>query len=93
MNEIFQKTIEKPFSFRGVGLHSGKTSSVKVLPAEANSGINFVRVDLEKDNLIDEYINPTPNQPGLKANYSVAMGFDNKIYSKFPCLFSKRSNY
>ena len=52
MNEIFQKTIEKPFSFRGVGLHSGKTSSVKVLPAEANSGINFVRVDLEKDNLI-----------------------------------------
>ncbi len=52
MNEIFQKTIEKPFSFKGVGLHSGKTSSVKVLPAEANSGINFVRVDLEKDNLI-----------------------------------------
>ena len=47
-----KKTIKRPFSFRGVGLHSGETSSVKVLPAEANSGINFVRVDLKKDNLI-----------------------------------------
>ena len=52
MNEIFQKTIKRPFSFKGVGLHSGEISSVKVLPAEANSGINFVRVDLKKDNLI-----------------------------------------
>ena len=52
MNEIFQKTLAKSFSFKGLGLHSGKTSSVKVLPAAANSGINFVRVDLKKDNLI-----------------------------------------
>ena len=35
----FQKTISKTIIFEGIGLHSGKKASIKLLPAEANSGI------------------------------------------------------
>ena len=52
MQEIYQKTLSKPVSFEGIGLHTGKKSFVKVLPAEENSGITFKRTDLENNNLI-----------------------------------------
>ena len=46
------KTLSKPVSFNGIGLHTGKKSFVKVLPAEENNGITFKRTDLENNNLI-----------------------------------------
>ena len=52
MNEIYQKTLSKKVSFKGIGLHSGKCAQVDILPAEANKGIVFKRVDLIKNNLI-----------------------------------------
>ena len=52
MNEIYQKTLSKKVSFKGIGLHSGKCAKVDILPAEANKGIVFKRVDLIKNNLI-----------------------------------------
>lgn len=52
MEEIYQKTLSKKVSFSGIGLHSGKFAKVDVLPAEANKGIVFKRVDLIKNNLI-----------------------------------------
>ena len=39
MLNIFQKTINKPVSFEGIGLHTGKTSTVKILPSAENQGI------------------------------------------------------
>ena len=57
MSSIYQKTLSKEVSFRGIGLHSGKNSSIKIIPAKENSGIVFKRVDLIKNNII-------------KANYS-----------------------
>ena len=48
----YQKTLSKPVSFNGIGLHTGKKSFVKVLPAEENNGITFKRTDLENNNLI-----------------------------------------
>ena len=53
MLDVFQKTINKPVSFEGIGLHTGKTSSVKILPSVENQGIIFKRVDLKENNLID----------------------------------------
>ena len=50
---IFSKTINKPVSFEGIGLHTGKTSTVKILPSAENQGIIFKRVDLKENNLID----------------------------------------
>ena len=41
------KTISQPaFVISGIGLHSGLTTTVKVLPAEVGAGRYFVRVDL-----------------------------------------------
>ena len=41
-----QKSIQKPIRFQGVGLHSGKEVHVRLLPADCNSGIHFLRTDL-----------------------------------------------
>jgi UDP-3-O-[3-hydroxymyristoyl] N-acetylglucosamine deacetylase / 3-hydroxyacyl-[acyl-carrier-protein] dehydratase len=41
-----QQTIGHPASFSGIGLHSGNRVTMTFLPAPANSGIRFRRVDL-----------------------------------------------
>lgn len=41
-----QQTIAKPIQIDGIGLHTGKAISMSVFPADANHGIQFVRVDL-----------------------------------------------
>jgi len=38
---MFQRTIEKPAAIEGIGLHSGQTQKVELLPAKANAGIIF----------------------------------------------------
>ena len=52
MLEIYQKTLSKKIGFKGIGLHSGKNSEINLLPAPANNGIIFKRVDLKSKNLI-----------------------------------------
>ena len=52
MISIFQKTLQDKVSFSGIGLHSGKTSKINILPAKEDEGIVFKRVDLNKNNLI-----------------------------------------
>ena len=55
---IFQKTISKKVSIQGVGLHSGDTVTLSLLPAKPDSGITFVRKDLNSNNTIkvDPYL-------------------------------------
>ena len=52
MNKIYETTLVKPIFFKGVGLHSGLSSEIKIFPADPNSGINFKRVDVKKNNII-----------------------------------------
>ena len=52
MQSLNQKTLLSPVSFKGIGLHSGLVSNVRLVPAEANSGVIFKRVDIKKNNLI-----------------------------------------
>ena len=52
MYDLYQKTLSKKVKFDGIGLHSGKTSSVNVFPAKEDEGIVFKRVDLNKNNEI-----------------------------------------
>ena len=52
MSIFKQKTISKPITIKGVGLHSGKVASLVIKPANVNNGIIFKRVDLNKDNEI-----------------------------------------
>ena len=46
MSIFKQKTINDIITFHGVGLHSGKNVTIKILPSEPNTGIIFKRVDL-----------------------------------------------
>ena len=57
MNSIYQKTLSKKISFDGIGLHSGLSSKIRVIPAEADHGIVFKRVDLNENNLIKANFN------------------------------------
>lgn len=49
-----QKTIQKEITLKGIGLHTANKVTLILKPAEANSGINFIRTDL-------------PGQPVVKA--------------------------
>lgn len=42
-----QKTLKSTVEIAGVGLHSGKTVNMRLLPGQADSGIVFVRTDLQ----------------------------------------------
>lgn len=42
-----QHTLAASASFEGVGLHTGETAKLRLLPAEPGTGIRFRRVDLE----------------------------------------------
>ena len=50
--DLFQKTISKQTEFKGIGLHSGLESVVKIIPSDENSGIVFKRTDLEQNNIV-----------------------------------------
>jgi len=47
-----QHTIEKTVSIKGIGLHTGKESTLTFHPAPVNHGIKFKRTDLEKPKVI-----------------------------------------
>ncbi|HZH94716.1 MAG TPA: UDP-3-O-acyl-N-acetylglucosamine deacetylase, partial [Flavisolibacter sp.] len=61
MVEEFQHTLQAPTSIKGVGIHSGQTVEMILLPAEPNTGIVFQRVDIageptvkaDVDNVVD----------------------------------------
>lgn len=42
-----QKTLNNTYSFEGKGLHTGTYAHMKVMPAAADTGIRFYRMDLE----------------------------------------------
>lgn len=47
MESKFQKTIERPVSIEGIGLHTGEHCKLILKPAPPNTGIIFIRKDLE----------------------------------------------
>ncbi len=49
----FQKTIKKPATVSGLGLHTGRMVNLTFLPAPENHGIKFKRTDLEGQPVID----------------------------------------
>ncbi len=49
----FQKTIQKPITIKGVGLHTGRKCKATFLPAEPNTGVKFVRTDISGNPTFD----------------------------------------
>ena len=58
---IKQKTIRKEVTFQGFALHTGIKSKLKVIPADSNKGIVFVRKDIKKKNIIKASWNNVSN--------------------------------
>jgi len=53
VSDLFQKTIATQTEFKGIGLHSGLASIVKIIPSDENCGIVFKRTDLKQNNIIN----------------------------------------
>ncbi|MDA9849357.1 bifunctional UDP-3-O-[3-hydroxymyristoyl] N-acetylglucosamine deacetylase/3-hydroxyacyl-ACP dehydratase [Flavobacteriaceae bacterium] len=55
--EIKQTTISKPISLSGVGLHTGQEVKLTFIPAKADNGYTFTRIDLDGNPIIEANIN------------------------------------
>ena len=55
--EIKQTSISKPVSLSGVGLHTGQEVKLTFIPAKADNGYTFTRVDLDGNPIIEANIN------------------------------------
>jgi UDP-3-O-[3-hydroxymyristoyl] N-acetylglucosamine deacetylase/3-hydroxyacyl-[acyl-carrier-protein] dehydratase len=49
---VLQRTLSKSVEFSGIGLHTGETTIMSVLPAPDNHGYKFQRVDLPDEPII-----------------------------------------
>ncbi|HEX7372709.1 MAG TPA: UDP-3-O-acyl-N-acetylglucosamine deacetylase [Thermodesulfobacteriota bacterium] len=73
---IFQTTLKQPVLCSGVGLHTGLPSHMTIRPAVPDTGIVFIRRDVEKevrirahiDNVIDATLATTISQEGVKVS-------------------------
>ena len=50
---VQQRTLSQPVEFSGIGLHTGESNTMKVLPAPENHGYKFQRIDLPGHPTID----------------------------------------
>ncbi len=66
-------TLKEPFTRTGVGLHSGETVQVRVLPAPSGEGRYFVRVDLPQMPMIPAQVTAV-NQTLLSTELSAGEG-------------------
>jgi UDP-3-O-[3-hydroxymyristoyl] N-acetylglucosamine deacetylase len=73
---LYQTTLRKPILCSGIGLHSGLATHMTIRPADPDTGIVFIRRDLEKkirirahiDNVIDATLATTIGQEGARVS-------------------------
>ncbi len=51
-DQAFQHTIKEELIISGVGIHTGQAVTMKLKPAEPNTGINFQRTDLPEKTIV-----------------------------------------
>lgn len=54
--QINQHTLKNTYTFKGKGLHTGKTANMTIEPAPENFGIKFRRTDLGEDAVIEALV-------------------------------------
>jgi len=70
----FQRTINKEGNLEGIGLHTGKNSKLKFVPAHINHGIKFQRIDLDGMPIIDadvDNVNAVERGTTIKQNDAI----------------------
>ena len=73
MVEMNQKTIKNSATISGVGIHTGVHTNLTLIPAKANTGIRFIRTDLEGKPTIPanvDYVFSTQRSTNLKLKNS-----------------------
>lgn len=68
----YQHTVKKPVRAVGIGLHSGKEISLTISPAPADSGICFVRSDINPTRLI-----PAEAKHVVDTRFATTIGTEN----------------
>jgi UDP-3-O-[3-hydroxymyristoyl] N-acetylglucosamine deacetylase len=53
LNKQNQQTIREAISISGIGLHSGKQVEMRLVPAEVDEGVKFIRSDKIDNNIIE----------------------------------------
>lgn len=91
---MYQRTLARPISFTGIGLHLGSKVNVTIRPADADNGIVFVRTDLpdhveikaDVENVVDTKFATTLGHNGAKISTVehllaafLGLGIDNAI--------------
>ena len=66
--DMLQQTLKKTVSFEGNALHTGESVKVNLVPDDANTGIVFVRTDLDNSEIpaLAKHINRTNRQTILQ---------------------------
>ena len=72
-----QRTIEKEVSVTGIGIHSGKKVTLRLLPAPIDHGVVFDRVDLPGEPIIKAH---ALNVGATENNTSIGSGI-NTVYT------------
>ena len=52
LKQINQQTLLREIEFSGIGLHKGLHADIKIVPSDLDTGITFIRTDIEKNNII-----------------------------------------
>ncbi len=76
MEMQLQQTLKKNYSFEGKGLHSGKVAKMTVCPAPENTGIRFIRTDIDADAYVDalaENVSNTARSTTISCGEAVVM--------------------
>ena len=58
-----QRTIKSPVEITGVGLHTGEEVTVTFKPSDPDTGVTFVRLDLEEQPRIPAHIDNVSRNP------------------------------
>ena len=78
-----QRTVAKPVSCSGVGVHSGKKVNLTINPAPDNHGIKFIRTDLQDCPVISAHFNMV-----VDTSMATVIGYDGFIVSTIEHLMS-----
>ncbi len=82
-----QKTINESIEFEGIGLHNGKNVNLCLQPAEINTGIKFIRTDIESNKNIIEASFKNVSSPILctkiKNSYDVSVSTIEHLMAAF----------
>ena len=85
-SKIFRKTLKSQITISGIGLHSGKKVSLKLIPAEAHTGLIFICNVRNKKSIIPvslNYVVDTSNAVTLGDGFRIVQTVEHLMAALF----------